>query len=148
MKTILSLALAIGVLNVALFAFMKLFNWVEPFFFKLFLKRELIEAIQKDPEFQERSKVRAKYTHWFWSVLLVFYYGLIPLSGLNFYLAFVGGLMLYFIGSTESAKLEKISSKHRIQEYVDAQQFTEKFFEELAKRIETMEVDKKDDERN
>lgn len=148
MKTILSLLLVVGVLNVALFVFMKLFTLVEPYVFRLFFKRELLDAIQQDPEFKERSRTRAKYTHWFWSILLVFFYGLTPLHGLNFYLAFCAGLMLYFIGTAESTALAEISAKYRIQQYAEAEKATENFFAELAKRIETLQVDKKDDERN
>lgn len=148
MKTVLALLAVIVILNVILFAVSKLFDLLEPYALKLLFKTDVTDVL-KSPEFKERKKIRTKFTHWFWSTWIVLFYATSSLSGINFYLALFGGLVLYFIGSSESNALAELTAKHREQEFLEAQDLTEKFLVEIGNRIQTLQVqDKKDDERN
>ena len=147
MKTLVAGLFILLVFNLGLSVLLKIFNWVEPHFFRFFFKKDFTDVIQ-EPEFQERSAVRKKYTHWFWSVWLVLFFALSPLNGLYFYLALAAGLVLYFVGSAESNAMARIETKYREKEFIENLALTEKFFTELTAQIKAAQEGKKDVERN
>lgn len=146
MKTILALLFVLSALNLVLFVATKAFGWLELHLFKLFFKDGVAQAVFDHPEFKERSKVKSRYTHWFWSVWIVLFYAISPLNGLNYYLALFGGLVLYFVGSAESNALAAIAKKYRERAYVEEQELTKNFFEELGARIQAVQTQEKKDE--
>jgi len=151
MKTFLTVLTAVAILNAVLFAVTKLFDLVEPYILKLLFKADVTDMLAR-PEFKDRKKIRAKFTHWFWSTWIVLFYAISALNGINFYLALCGGLALYFIGSSESNALAELTAKHREEEYLEAQgimlelQSQIKVQNQLIDEVDAR--DKEDDERN
>jgi len=121
MKLLLQLLALMLIFNAVYISIYKLYSFLSPklkyLFYKYILRKSMPEPIMySDLEqsiYEEEDKNSKFHGILFWNLWMILLWALTPIDTIRFYVGFMAGLTLYFVGYRESFKNHMIYIKYR-----------------------------------